>query len=253
MDRVAGKVAVVTGAANGIGKAAAAALVREGARVLLTDLDETAGKQAADELGERARFLRHDVAREDDWERILAAAWELFGGLHVLVNNAGIGLAKTVEETTLAEWRRVQAVNVEGVFLGCKHALPRLRASGGGSIVNVSSIAGLVGAPNLPAYCASKGAVRLLTKSIALQNAKGPTPVRCNSVHPAWVETAMVHGLASLSGDEAKGLDRMARSLPMGRLGRVEEVAHAIVFLASDESSFMTGSEVVLDGGATAQ
>jgi 3(or 17)beta-hydroxysteroid dehydrogenase len=252
--RVEGKVALVTGAASGLGAAMSRMLVREGARVALTDLNEAAGQELAKELGAAARFWRLDVTQEEDWASVVDAVLAAFGRLDVLVNNAGIGIAKDVESISLKEWRLVNAVNLDGVFLGCKHGIRAMRQCGAkGSIINMSSVAGLVGAPALPAYCASKGGVRMLTKSVALHCAKEGYGIRCNSVHPVFVQTPMVDQLASLSGDMAKGKERLVRGIPIGRLGEPDEVAYAIIYLASDESLLMTGAELILDGGATAQ
>ncbi len=252
--RVEGKVALVTGAASGLGAAAARMLVREGARVALTDLNEEAGQALAKELGMTARFWRLDVTKEEDWISVVDSVMATFERLDVLVNNAGIGIAKDVETISLQEWRLVNAVNLDGVFLGCKHGIRAMRQCGAkGSIINMSSVAGLIGAAALPAYCASKGGVRLLTKSVALHCAKQGYGIRCNSVHPVFVDTPMVDALASLSGDKATGKERMAKGIPIGRLGEPDEIAYAVVYLASDESRLMTGSEFVLDGGTTAQ
>ncbi|MDY7228008.1 glucose 1-dehydrogenase [Hyalangium rubrum] len=252
--RVEGKVALVTGAASGLGAAAARMLVREGARVALTDVNEEAGQALAKELGMTARFWRLDVTREEDWVAVVDSVLATFDRLDVLVNNAGIGIAKDVEALSLQEWRHVNAVNLDGVFLGCKHGIRAMKQCGAkGSIINMSSVAGLVGAPSLPGYCASKGGVRLLTKSVALHCAKQGYGIRCNSVHPVFVDTPMVDSLASLKGDPAVGKQHMAKNIPIGRLGEPDEVAYAIIYLASDESRLMTGSEVILDGGATAQ
>jgi 3(or 17)beta-hydroxysteroid dehydrogenase len=252
--RVEGKVALVTGAASGLGAASARMLVREGARVALTDVNEEGGQALAKELGMAARFWRLDVTQEEDWTSVVDAVLVTFGRLDVLVNNAGIGIAKDVETVTLQEWRLVNAVNLDGVFLGCKHGIRAMRQCGAkGSIINMSSVAGLIGAAALPAYCASKGGVRLLTKSVALHCAKQGYGIRCNSVHPVFVDTPMVDALARLSGDAAAGKERMAKGIPIGRLGEPDEIAYAVVYLASDESRLMTGAEVILDGGTTAQ
>lgn len=252
--RVEGKVALITGAASGLGAATARMLVREGAQVALTDLNEEAGQALAKELGMAARFWRLDVTQEEDWSSVVDAVLVTFGRLDVVVNNAGIGIAKDVEALSLKEWRLVNAVNLDGVFLGCKHGIRGMRQCGAkGSIINMSSVAGLVGAAALPAYCASKGGVRLLSKSVALHCAKQGYGIRCNSVHPVFVDTPMVDSLAGLTGDVAKGKERMAKGIPIGRLGEPDEVAYAVLYLASDESRLMTGSEFVLDGGATAQ
>lgn len=252
MARLDGKVALISGAASGIGRASARMMADEGARVALADIDEAGGAEAARALGEKAIFVRLDVTSEDDWIAAVARARDAFGALHVLVNSAGVSVLKDVEHTTLEEWRFVQSVNVEGVFLGCKHAIPAMRASGGGSIINLSSVSGLVGGHNLAAYNASKGAVRLLTKSVALYCARARDNIRCNSVHPTFTETPMLDDLLTGASDVDERRRKLERQVPIGRLGRPEEIAAGIVFLASDESSFMTGTEFVLDGGVTA-
>jgi 3(or 17)beta-hydroxysteroid dehydrogenase len=208
----------------------------------------------AQELGEATRAWRLDVTREEDWSSVVDAVLTRFGRLDVVVNNAGMGIAKDVETISLEEWRLVHAVNLDGTFLGCKHAIRAMRQCGAkGSIINMSSVAGLVGAATLPAYCSAKSGVRLLTKSVALHCAQKGYGIRCNSIHPVFVETPMVDALANLSGDATKARERMIRGIPLGRLGHADEVAYGVVFLASDESSLMTGTELVLDGGATAQ
>lgn len=248
--RVEGKVAIVTGAASGIGAAAARALAREGARVVLSDLAEDAGRALAEEIGETAIFLKHDVASEDDWRAVIATARETFGRIDVLVNNAGIGGSTPLFETTLEQWRAYTAVNLDGVFLGLRHAGPVMAEAGGGSIINLASILGKVGHPGAGAYCASKGGVTLLTKSAALELA--PLGIRVNSVHPGYIDTPMVSKalIEAENGNEVRV--QLIAAHALGRLGRAEEIANAIVFLASDESSFMTGSELVVDGGYTA-
>jgi 3(or 17)beta-hydroxysteroid dehydrogenase len=251
--RVEGKVALVTGAASGLGKAAALMLVREGARVVVTDRDEAGAKDVATSLGEAARVWKLDVTQEADWVRVVDETLATFGRLDVVVNNAGIGIAKDIESLSLEEWRLVHAVNLDGVFLGCKHAVRGMRKCGArGSIINISSVAGLVGVENVPAYCSSKGGVRLLTKSVALHCARKGYGIRCNSIHPTFIETPMVEELASLGGDPVAGKARLTRMIPLGRMGEPNDVAYAVVYLASDESKLMTGSELVVDGGATA-
>ncbi|HYO58116.1 glucose 1-dehydrogenase [Archangium sp.] len=251
--RVEGKVALVTGAASGLGKAAAAMLVREGARVAVTDRNESGARQVAGELGEAARAWSLDVTREPDWERVVDEVLATFGRLDVVVNNAGIGVVKDIESISLEEWRLVHAVNLDGVFLGCKHAIRGMRKCGAkGSIINLSSVAGLVGVDNLPAYCSSKGGVRLLTKSVALHCARKGYGIRCNSLHPTFIETPMVDDLASMTGDKAAGKARLARMIPLGHIGEPDDVSYAVVYLASDESKLMTGAEFVIDGGTTA-
>ncbi|WNG58252.1 glucose 1-dehydrogenase [Archangium gephyra] len=251
--RVEGKVALVTGAASGLGKAAAAMLVREGARVALTDRNEAGVRSVAETLGSSARAWTLDVTREQDWQRVVDEVVATFGRLDVVVNNAGIGVSKDIETLSLEEWRLVHAVNLDGVFLGCKHAIRGMRQSGAkGSIINISSVAGLVGVDTLPAYCSSKAGVRLLTKSVALHCARKGYGIRCNSVHPTFIETPMVDGLASLGGDMAVGKAKLSRMIPLGHLGEPDDVAYAVLYLASDESKLMTGSELVVDGGSTA-
>ncbi|WP_309890910.1 glucose 1-dehydrogenase [Archangium sp.] len=251
--RVEGKVALVTGAASGLGKAAARMLAREGARVVVTDRNEAGAKEVAGTMGEAARAYKLDVTQEADWVRVVDDTLATFGRLDVVVNNAGIGVAKDIESISLEEWRVVHAVNLDGVFLGCKHAIRGMRQCGAkGSIINISSVAGLVGVENLPAYCSSKGGVRLLSKSVALHCARKGYGIRCNSVHPTFIETPMVDGLASMMGGMEAGKARLARMIPLGHIGEPDDIAYAVLYLASDESKLMTGSEFVVDGGTTA-
>ncbi len=256
--RVVGKQALVTGAAQGLGAATAWLLAREGARVLLTDINEIGAAAQAEainaECGAGTAFsTRHDVTSEFDWLAALEAAREALGGLSVLVNNAGIGTGGTVEETSLDDWRRCMAVNADSVFLGCKHALPLLRDSQPASIVNISSIAGLIADGHMAVYNASKSAVWGLTRSVALYCARSHWDIRCNSVHPAFVDTAILDNFKRKPGtshEELKG--KLARNIPLGRVGEPEEVALGVLYLASDESRFMTGAELKLDGGLSA-
>jgi 3(or 17)beta-hydroxysteroid dehydrogenase len=251
--RVEGKVALVTGAASGLGKAMVRMLAREGARVAVTDRNEPGARDVAGAIGEAARAWKLDVTQEAEWQRVVDEVLATFGRLDVVVNNAGIGVAKDIEALSLEEWRLVQSVNLDGVFLGCKHAVRGMRQCGAkGSIINISSVAGLVGVDNLPAYCASKGGVRLLTKSVALHCARKGYGIRCNSIHPTFIETPMVDGLASLGGDMAAGKAKLARVIPLGHLGEPDDIAYAVTYLASEESKLMTGSELVVDGGSTA-
>ncbi len=254
--RVAGKKALVTGAAQGLGAAAAWYLAREGARVLLSDLNEAGAAQIAaainSELGPgTAAAIRHDVTSEADWIATIEYARVTLGGLSILVNNAGIVLTGSIEDLTLEQWRRGMAVNVDSVFLGTRHALPLMRENQPGSIVNLSSIAGLIASHNFANYNASKAAVWLLTKSIALHCAKQGWDIRCNSIHPAFIKTSILQDLVG-DRDEATVMAKLARQVPLGRLGESADVAHAIVYLASDESRFMTGAELKLDGGISA-
>lgn len=266
MARLKGKVALVTGAAKGIGAATAKVLAREGAKVVCTDVDEKAGLAVADVIanaGGEAAFMRHDVVDEAQWEAAVKLAEDRFGGLHVLVNNAGIAPeGGPIEEKTLASWRRTIEVDLDSVFLGCKHGIRTIKkytskGGMGGSIINLSSILGLVGQPNASDYNAAKGGVRLMTKSVALECAEAGYNIRVNSVHPGYIDTPMVADALNrgvVSG-QAVGPNEMRELLtmlhPIGRLGVDTEIANAILFLSSDESSFMTGTEVVVDGGYT--
>ena len=254
-DRVAGKIAIVTGAAAGIGRASALRLAQEGALVCLSDIDQSGAEKGAAEIracGGEALSLAHNVAEEVDWRRVIDATLERFGGLNILVNNAGIAFAAGLEDTTTEQWRGIMAVNVDGVFFGCKVALPAMRESGGGAIVNMSSILGLVGSPVQAAYNATKGAVRLFTKGLALECAEAGWNIRVNSVHPAYIRTPMVERYAESWGSLESGLAALGKRHPAGRVGEAEEVANAILYLASDEAKFITGTELVIDGGYTA-
>ena len=249
MGRLEGKVALISGGARGQGEAEARLFANEGARVVFADILDTEGKKVEAEINEtggEAKYIHLDVTSESEWNGAVKEAVNSYGKLDILVNNAGISIGKNVEETTLEEWDLVQDVNSKGVFLGTKAAIPAMRASGGGSIVNISSIAGLVGIASAP-YVASKGAVRLLTKSTAVQY--GPENIRCNSVHPGFIETEMTRGMLSNNEERAK---RLAIT-PLGIFATAHDVALSVLFLASDESRYMTGSELVIDGGITAQ
>jgi NAD(P)-dependent dehydrogenase (short-subunit alcohol dehydrogenase family) len=249
--RVQGKVALVTGGASGLGRASAMMLAREGARVAVTDIDETGGRAVAAAIGEAARFIRHDVTREAEWTAAIAATLDAFGALHVLVNSAGIGISKDVEALTLEEWRRVHAVDLDGVFLGCKHAVPAIARSGGGSIINISSISGIIAGHNMAAYNSAKAGVRLLTKSVALHCARQGYGIRCNSVHPAFIDTPILDPYKEQLGAR-EAVAKLARQVPLGRIGEPDDVAYGVLYLASDESKFMTGAELILDGGISA-
>jgi len=249
--RLAGKVALISGGARGMGAVEAELFVREGAKVVFGDVLEAEGKSVEQRIraaGGEATFVALDVTSEEQWATAVAAAERLYGRLDVLVNNAGIGSRGRVEDTTLAEWERTMAVNSTGVFIGTKAAIPAMRRAGGGSIVNISSQLGLVGMDiSSPQYQASKGAVRLLTKLTAVQYAK--EGIRANSVHPGPIVTPMTE--ARRADPEIYRL--MVSRIPLGRYGRPEEVALGVLYLASDESAFVTGSELVIDGGWTAQ
>ncbi len=249
--RLAGKVVLISGGARGMGAAEARLFAREGARIVVGDILDAEGKSVEAEVNARggeAVFVHLDVTREAEWGQAVALAVRRFGKLNVLVNNAGIGGAGRVEDTDAEAWDRVMAVNAKGVFLGTKAAIPAMRRAGGGSIVNISSQLGLVGMDDSsPQYTASKGAVRLLTKTTALQYAR--EGIRCNSVHPGPIVTPMTEQRRA----EPAVYQRMLSRIPLGRYGEPDEVAYAVLYLASDESSFVTGSELVIDGGWTAQ
>ena len=249
--RVDGKVAIVTGGASGIGAATVRMLAAEGAAVVVADVDRELGEALVKDLGGKAAFAHHDVRDEEAWVRLIADTEGRYGKLDVLVNNAGIIVVANVEETTVEQWRRIHAVNAEGVFLGCKHAIPAMRRAGGGSIVNVSSLAALRGTPIYAAYSSSKGAVRSLTKTVALHCRQRGDAIRCNSIHPGGVETPLMgKAMAELSGGQ---LDPGAVSAAAKRRGielaRPEEIAALILYLASDESRYVNGEEIAIDGG----
>jgi NAD(P)-dependent dehydrogenase (short-subunit alcohol dehydrogenase family) len=255
--RVAGKIVLITGGASGIGLASAEACAREGALVVITDVNATEGESqvsrlVADGLG--VEFLPQDASSEADWRRVVDEILRRHGQLDVLVNNAGIAVIAPIEQETLEGWRRTQAVNMEGVFLGTREAI-RAMKGGGGSIINISSIEGIVGEPMVPAYNASKGGVRILTKSVALYCAQQGYRIRVNSVHPGYVATALVaNAIGALPPDQAAALQQdLLSRIPLGRLAEPREIANLVLFLASDESSYMTGSELVVDGGYTAK
>jgi NAD(P)-dependent dehydrogenase (short-subunit alcohol dehydrogenase family) len=249
--RLAGKVVLISGGARGMGAAEARLFAREGARVAIGDVLEGEGRAVEAEItakGGAAFFVRLDVTREADWERAVSSTVDRFGMCNVLVNNAGIGAASRLEDTTAEAWDRVMEVNAKGVFLGSKAVIPAMRHAGGGSIVNISSQLGIVGMDNSsPQYQASKGAVRLLTKLTALQYAR--EGIRANSVHPGPIITPMTE---QRRGDPANYRLMLSR-IPLGRYGEAEEVAYGVLYLASDESAYVTGSELVIDGGWTAQ
>jgi NAD(P)-dependent dehydrogenase (short-subunit alcohol dehydrogenase family) len=245
--RLAGKVAIISGAASGMGAATARLFAREGARVVIADVLEHEGRQVAEGIGEAAHFERLDVTDEANWEAVVDAATARFGKLNVLVNNAGISGSAEQDFYSTEAWHRIMAVNATGPFFGIKYAVPAMRDAGGGSIVNLSSIAGIIGSEHVHmAYNASKAAVRLMTKSVAVQHAKDG--IRANSVHPGVMPPMRTSGRTA---DPAIRAERM-RFIPMRRPGEVDEVAYAILFLASDESSYVTGSEIHVDGGAIA-
>lgn len=255
MGRVRNKIALVTGAAQGIGAAIADLLAREGAKVLLTDINIEGAEHRARDINARnpgsAVSSLQDVTDEGQWVRTLETVHSRFGALHVLVNNAGVGSVANVEDETFENWRRVHAIDLDSVFLGSKHAIPLIADSGGGSIINISSISGVIAGHNLAAYNSAKAAVRHLSKSIALHCAKVRNGIRCNSVHPVFIDTPILDGIAA-GADRSVALEKLARQIPIGRVGRPDDVAYAVLYLASDESSFVTGSEIRVDGGISA-
>lgn len=247
MGRMEGKVVVVTGAAKGLGEADARLLVAEGARVILTDVDEARGREVAGSLGEGARFVRHDVSREAEWKDLIAGVMAAEGRLDGLVNNAGVAIVGTPESTSEEDYRKVMGVSADGVFFGCKHALPALKRSGGGSIVNMASIASIKGEWRFTAYCAAKGAVEAMTRAVAVYCAQNKLPIRCNSLHPSGFDTPMVRSvgpaLAALA-DQPDGAGIPAN--PAG-LGDPVDIARAVLFLLSDESRFISGVALSVD------
>jgi 3(or 17)beta-hydroxysteroid dehydrogenase len=264
-DRVAGKVAIVTGAASGIGRMSAIRLAQEGASLAITDLNVVDGQNAVQEIvdaGGEAIFVEHDVTNEDQWKSVIAAVLERFGRLDVIVNCAGISISHSVEDTPLDEWNQIMSVNADGVFLGTKYAIEAMKKNDpvGGSVINISSAYGIIGEEFNAAYCASKGAVMNFTKSAALHCGKSGYNIRVNSVHPGVVRTPMtdveINEIVELKGytdiDEAIEKE-WAPTHPIGRIGDPIDIANGIVYLASDESSFMTGAELVIDGGMIAQ
>lgn len=252
--RLAKKVAIITGAATGIGRAAALLFAREGARVVVADVDEEGGRETValiEEAGGEALYVRVDVTRPADVERMVQTAVETYGRLDVLFNNAAVNLAATVTETSEEAWDRIMAVNVKGVFLGCKYAIPAMVAGGGGVIVNTASAAAIVGLKGLAAYTASKGAVLQLTRNVALDYAD--QKIRANALCPGVTATAMTLSVIEKSPNPEAMRQRMDAGRPLGRMADPEEIARAALFLASEESSFMTGVPLIVDGGFTAE
>ena len=245
--RLAGKVAIITGAASGMGAATARIFAREGAKVVVADLLEHEGRQVADSLGGPGRFEKLDVTNEENWAQVVANTVKAFGKLDILVNNAGISGSAEQDLHSTPAWHRIMEINATGVFLGMKYAVPEMVKAGGGSIVNFSSISGIVGQDGIHmAYNASKGAVRLMTKAAAVQ--QGRNKIRVNSVHPGLMPPMRTSGRTA----DPATREKMLRNVPLGRAGEVDEVANAVLFLASDEASYITGSEIHVDGGYVA-
>ena len=249
MGRVEGKVAIITGAASGMGRADAILLAQQGAKVVLADLNDTDGQAAAEEIGENAIYLHLDVSNEENWISVIAQTVETFGGLDILVNNAGMMTLGNVVDTELDAYRKTNAVNNEGVFLGCKHAIPAMTRRGGGSIINMSSVAALHGMSFFAAYSASKGAVKALTKSVAMYCKEQNNGIRCNSIHPDGVKTPMVAKVAT--GKETATQEEIDEVGKLGNMCEPSDIANLVLYLASDESGFVTGAEMVIDNAAT--
>jgi len=266
MGRVSGRVALITGGASGIGRGAALALSREGAAVVICDIDEDQGKSCCSEVlasGGHAAFQRLDVTSEDAWRDAVSFVQQRYGALHVLVNSAGISAVALLADLSLERWRRTLSINLDGVYLGCRAAIPLMERSGGGSIINISSTAGAMGLVGMSHYCASKAAVRYFSKSVALECAAARNEIRVNCILPGGIETPIWSKMGNdgfplppgsnlMAEAMALGQRRTAEVTPMGRAGTVSEIAAAIVYLASDETRFMTGADIVIDGGATA-
>lgn len=256
MGRVQGKVAIVTGAASnpGLGRSTAVALAREGARLVVTDIDLAGAEDCAREIraaGGEALALEQDVTREDVWQRVMDAALKQFGRLDVLVNNAGIAVLKTIENMTLADWNRQIEVNLTSVFLGCKYGMAAMRNGGGGSIINLSSVAGLVGMATCSAYGAAKGGVRIMSKTVAVEGA--PHNIRCNSVHPGVIWTNMQAQATGVGVTQIDAARVPRERVPLGRVGMPDDIANCILYLASDEAGYVTGAEFTVDAGMTCQ
>ncbi|GAK45487.1 short-chain dehydrogenase/reductase SDR [Tepidicaulis marinus] len=266
MGRLEGKIALVTGASSGIGRGAAEALAAEGAQVIITDIDDEGGAETVERIqkaGGKARYLNQDVVSEPRWQEVYADIAAKEGKLHILVNNAGIGIGGPVTEMSLDDWKRQIAINMDGVFLGTKYGIPAIAEAGGGAIINISSVAGFKGAPGLAGYCATKGGVRLFTKAVALECAEAKNNIRVNSIHPGIIDTAiwakipqggMPSSMAMQEGAntiDAEALGQLAA--PVGYAGVPADIAAGIVFLASDESRYVTGTELVIDGGMCAR
>ena len=258
MGQVSGKAAIVTGGASGIGEACAETLAREGASVLVTDIDDALGKAVVERIGKaggKAHYLRHDVRDEAGWPGVIVEAEKRFGRLDIMVANAGIGVMVPIAEMSLADWQRQQAINLDGVFLSIKHAIPAMKRAGGGSMVLMSSIAGLRGAPGLAAYSATKGGVRLFAKSVALEHAADN--IRVNSVHPGIIATPIWRKIPTGAEGNRRNApidphERASAAVPLTRVGEAQDIANGVLFLCTEAANYMTGQELVIDGGMTA-
>lgn len=248
-ERLKNKVGLITGAAQGLGKEMAKIMISQGATIVITDINEKSLVETAEELS--CKYMVMDVTKEDQWKNVISNIEKDIGSLNILVNNAGIGGGGDVESTDLESWHLVHSVNLDSVFLGCKFSLPLMRKSGNGSIINISSMSGIVASHNMSAYNSSKAAVRHLSKSIALHCAKSTNLVRCNSIHPVFTRTAMVQSMID-AAPERNIEEKLVQQIPLRKLAEPIDIANAALFLASDESSFITGTELVIDGGLSA-
>lgn len=247
--RLDGKVALITGGAAGFGKGTAETFAREGAKVYISDINVEGGNKVAEDLG--VTFFEHDVTNPDRWQEVIAEIKSQDNQLNILVNNAGIGYMGDVEGTTNEAWEMVHKIDLDSVFYGCKYALPLMRDSGNGSIINISSISGIIAGHNFTAYNSAKAAVRHLSKSVALHCARTTNLVRCNSVHPVFARTEILEALLNDTSNDM--LSKLERQIPVRKLAEIEDIANALLFLASDESKMITGTELVIDGGISAQ
>lgn len=253
MGRVANKVALITGGASGLGKATAILMAKEGAKVAIADRNLDGAREVAERIGRAAIAVNLDVTDEQQWIAALDVVEAAFGKLNVMVHSAGVGVLKSVEDISVEEWRFVHSVNLDGPFLGIKHGLPRMKKYAPGSIVIISSVSGIIAGHNMSAYNTSKAGARMLAKTTALHCAKRGYDIRCNSVHPTFIDTPMVQGMIYAGGDPAERRKKLEAQVPLGKLGEPDDVAYCILHLASDESKFTTGAEFVIDGGITAQ
>lgn len=252
MDRLSGKVAIITGAAKGLGEADARLFAQEGAQVVLTDVDVENGERIAREIGPQAMFMRLDVRREAEWEQLIATVMQRYGRLDILVNNAGVVEVHTPETITEEKYRFVMAVSVDGTVFGCKHAIPAMKASGGGSIINMASIASVIGEPLVASYSAAKGAIEAYTRTVAVHCAQNLLKIRCNSVHPSAMDTPMVRSIpGKMAAADMPDISENKRDTTASPIGRANDVAYTVLFLASDESVFTSGQQFVIDNTMT--
>ena len=249
--RLEGKVALITGGGSGLGEAMAKLFVKEGAKVVITDINDEGANRVKSEIGEGAIALHQNVVEEERWKEVVKETVDTFGALHILVNNAGIGATNSIDKVSFEKWKLCHSVNLDAVFLGCKYALDAIAESGGGSIINISSIAGVIAAHNGSSYNSAKAGVTHLSKSVALHCAKQHLNIRCNSIHPTFTETPIMNAYKKKFG-EKEAMAKFARQIPLGRVGQPNDIAYGALYLASDESSFVTGTELRIDGGISA-